>query len=99
LSRCIRIVLEESILQLPRRQRVTDKYALTLDQPPKGVLTVGLRPRWLNGYYVPGEPDHHFFLSPDRDTGVMDRGGLWVGSPVHKVTDLVAKGVGVQVLH
>jgi hypothetical protein len=72
--------------------------ALHTSQPPEQVLRVALRPLWVNGYYVAGEPDHDFFVSPDGDTLVMNWAGVWVGSPVHKVADLVAQGIDVQVI-
>jgi hypothetical protein len=72
--------------------------ALHTDQPPDHVLTVPLRPLWLNGYYVAGEPDHQLFVSDDQDLLVMDWAGVWVGSPVHKLAGIVAKGVKVQEL-
>ena len=72
--------------------------ALHTDQPPDHVLTVPLQPIWLNGYYVAGEPDHQLFVSDDQDLLVMDWAGVWVGSPVHKLAGIVAKGVKVQEL-
>jgi hypothetical protein len=72
--------------------------ALWTERPPDQVLTAPLRPLWLNGCSVTGEPDHQFFVSPDGDTLVMDWDGGWVGSPVHKVAELVAPGIGVRVL-
>jgi hypothetical protein len=72
--------------------------ALRTSQPPEGVLSVALRPLWLNGYYVAGEPDHQFFVSPDGDTLIMEWAGVWVGSPVHKVAGLVTQGIDLQVI-
>jgi hypothetical protein len=73
--------------------------ALHTDRPPDQVLSIPLRPLWLNGYYVAGEPDHQLFVSPEQDVLLMDWAGVWVGSPVKKVAGLVAPGVKVQVLH
>lgn len=73
--------------------------ALRTDGPPAEVLAVPLEPLWPNGYYVAGEPDHQFFVSPDQDVLVMDWAGIWVGSPSRKVAELVTQGVEVQVLH
>ena len=73
--------------------------ALHTDKPAAEVLAVPLEPLWLNGYYVAGEPDHHFFVSTDRDVLVMDWAGVWVGSPSHTVAELVVQGVKIQVLH
>jgi hypothetical protein len=73
--------------------------ALRTDKPPTELLAVPLEPLWLNGYYVAGVPDHHFFVSPDRDVLVMDWGGVLVGSPSGSVAELAARGVEVQVLH
>ena len=73
--------------------------ALHTDQPAEQVLTVPLQPLWLNGCYVTGEPDHQFYVAPEREVLIMDWAGLWVGSPVHNVADVVARGVRVQVLH
>jgi hypothetical protein len=73
--------------------------ALRTSQPPEQVLDIALRPLWLNGCYVGGEPDHHFFVSPDGDTLVMDWAGVWVGSPVHEVADLVTPGIDLQVIN
>lgn len=72
--------------------------ALRTNRPLAEVLTIPLEPLWLNGWYVNGEPDHQFFVSPDRDVLVMDWAGLWVGSPTKKVADLVADGVKTQVM-
>ena len=73
--------------------------ALDTDQPPDQVLCVPLRPLWLNGYYVAGEPDHQFFVSPEQDMLVMDWAGIWVGSPVKKLAGLLAPSVRGRVLH
>lgn len=73
--------------------------ALHTDRSPDQVLTTRLQPLWLNGYYVAGEPDHQFFVSPEHDVLVMDWAGVWVGSPVHRVTGLVTQGMKAQVLH
>ncbi len=73
--------------------------ALHADRPPDQVLTIPLQPLWPNAYYVAGEPDHQFFVSPEHDVLVMDWAGVWVGSPLHKVAGLVAQGVKAQVLH
>jgi hypothetical protein len=62
------------------------------------VLTVPLEPLWLNGHHVAGVPDHQFFVSNDGDVLVMDWAGLWVGSPTHRVAELVAPDVDIQVL-
>jgi hypothetical protein len=72
--------------------------ALRTDRPPDRVLTVPVQPLWLSGYYVGGEPDHHFFVSADHDVLVMDWAGVWVGSPGRSVGGLVQEGIGVQVL-
>jgi hypothetical protein len=72
--------------------------ALHTDRPPDQVLSVPLRPLWLNGYYVAGKPDHLFFVSLKQDVLVMDWAGVWVGSPIKKVADLAAPGVKVQML-
>jgi hypothetical protein len=73
--------------------------AMDHDRPPNELLTVPLRPLWLNGYYVRGEPDHHFFVSPDEDVLVMELfDDVWVGSPVKKVPGLVVPAVKVTVL-
>lgn len=73
--------------------------AIDADRPPERSLTVPLRPLWLDGWYVAGEPDHHFYVSADRDTLVMDWAGLWVGSPIREVAGLVPPGGRVQVIH
>jgi hypothetical protein len=70
--------------------------SLATDLPSHRVLTTPLQPLWLDGYYVDGDPDHQFFASRERDVLVMDWAGVWVGSPIHEVTDLVAPGVGVR---
>jgi hypothetical protein len=65
-----------------------------------GVAVCGeLRPLWLRGQYVYGEPSHDFYISPERDVLVMDYAGVWVGSPVRPVGDLIARGSDCQVLH
>jgi hypothetical protein len=73
--------------------------ALHSDRPMAEVLAVPLEPLWLDGYYVAGEPDHQFYVSPDRDVLVMDWAGVWVGSPSRKAAELLAPGVKAQVLH
>jgi hypothetical protein len=73
--------------------------ALHTDLAANQVLTVPLEPLWLNGYYVDGEPRHHFFASRDRDVLVMDYAGTWVASPIREVTGLVAHGIRVQAIH
>jgi hypothetical protein len=72
--------------------------AVGTNQPTDQILTVPLRPLWLDGCYVANEPDHQFFASLDGDTLVMDWAGLWVGSPVHHVAGLVPPGVKIKVL-
>jgi hypothetical protein len=73
--------------------------ALHTDRPAAEVLTVPLEPLWLDGHYVAGEPDHQFFVSPDRDVLVMDWAGVWFGSQSREAAELVVSGVKVQVLH
>jgi hypothetical protein len=70
-------------------------------RPPDQVLTVSLRPLWLAGIYVNGEPDHHFFVPADVDVLVMDLGGVWLGSTERgrALRELVAPGVDWQVIH
>jgi hypothetical protein len=71
--------------------------ALDADRPPNEVLSIPLRPLWLDGYYVSEEPDHHYFVSADEDVLVMQsRDDLWVGSPVNKLSGLVTRGARVQ---
>ena len=59
------------------------------DRPADQVLTIPLRPLWLDGYYVTSEPDHQFYVSADQDVLVMEWAGIWVGSPVHTLRGLV----------
>lgn len=74
--------------------------AFDTDRPTPEAVAIPLEPLWLDGYYVAGEPDHQFFVSPDQDVLVMDwAGGVWVGSPSRKAVEMVASGVKVQVLH
>lgn len=73
--------------------------ALRTQLPPDRALVGRLEPVWLNGYYVAGEPDHQFFVTPDRDVLVMGWAGVWIGSPIREVTALAAQGVKVQVMH
>lgn len=69
--------------------------SLGTDLPSDRILTVPLRPLWLDGHYVNGEADHQFFASHERDVLVMDWCGVWVGSPTHDVANLIAPGAGV----
>jgi hypothetical protein len=72
---------------------------LNTELPPDRALAVPLEPLWGNGYYVAGEPDHHYFASPERDVLVMDcSNGVFAGSPTRKVADLVAQNVDAQAL-
>jgi hypothetical protein len=73
--------------------------ALRTERPPDQALTVPLQPLWLGGYYVNSVPDHDIFALLDEDVLVMDWAGLWVGSPTHKVDDLVARGVEFQTIY
>lgn len=73
--------------------------AVRTDAGPAGVVVSNLDPLWLNGQYVFGEPSHHFYVTPDREVLVMDYAGLWVGSPVRPVGDLIVRGSDCQVLH
>lgn len=73
--------------------------ALRTDRPLEQALTVPLEALWLNGCYVNGTPDHHFFVSPERDVLVMDWAGMWVGSLVRPIAEFVAPGEDVRVLH
>jgi hypothetical protein len=73
--------------------------ALHTDQPPDRVLAVPLQPLWRDRYFVAGEPDHHFYVVPDRDVLIMDYACVWVGSPARDVAGLVSPGIKVQVLH
>src|SRR5262249_29934764 len=73
--------------------------ALDTDRPPAEALAVPLEPLWLDGYYVAGEPDHQFYVSPERDLLIMDRAGLWIGSPTRKAAELVGAGVNFEVPH
>ena len=84
------LCLQEAVMGSP------NAIAIRTDQPPEQVLTLPLKPLWLNGYYVAGEADHQFFVSTDRDVLVMGWAGVWVGSPVHKLADLVASGFDLQ---
>jgi hypothetical protein len=69
------------------------------DRPSTELVSIPLRPLWLNGFYVSGEPDHDFYVSPDHDVLVMRWGDdLWVGSSVNKVAGLAASKVGLTVL-
>jgi hypothetical protein len=71
--------------------------ALDADRPPNVALSIPLRPLWLNGYYVSGEPDHHFFVSSDEDVLVMQSADdVWLGSPFNKLSGLVTRGARVQ---
>ena len=61
------------------------------------VARIPLEPLWLNGPYAYGNPDYHFFTTPDRDALIADLGGsLWVGSSVHEVLELLAPEVEYQ---
>lgn len=73
--------------------------ALRTSHSPDQVLTVPVRPLWLNGHYVSGQPDHHFFVSQDQDVLVMDWwAGVWVGSLVRSVRGFVDEGGECRVL-
>jgi hypothetical protein len=72
------------------------------------VLTIPAQPLWLNGYYVYGEPNYQFFVSPDPDVLILDSGNVWVDSPVrqiwvgslvHKLRGLIAKDVDCTVIY
>ena len=66
---------------------------------PAATVVRELRPLWLRGRYVFGEPSHDFFVSPEGDVLVMDYAGVWVGSPVWPDVDLIVPGSDCQVLH
>lgn len=68
------------------------------DPPYDQAFTIPLIPLWLNGLYVDSEPDHHFYVSPERDVLVMDWNGLWVGSLQRPVQQLVNPSVPVRQL-
>jgi hypothetical protein len=73
--------------------------AVGTDGGPAGAVVGELRPLWLHGQYVYGGPSHSFFVSLDQEVLVMDHAGLWVGSPVRPVGNLMARGVHCQLLH
>jgi hypothetical protein len=65
---------------------------------PAAAILAELHPLWLRGRYVYGEPSHDFFVSADREVLVMDYAGVWVGSPVRPVSDLIVPGYDCRVL-
>jgi hypothetical protein len=69
----------------------------TSDGPAAAVVTE-LHPLWVRGRYVFGEPSHDFFVCEDQDVLLMDYAGVWVGSPVRPVSDLIAPRSDYQVL-
>ncbi len=73
--------------------------ALDMDRPPVEAVAIPLEPLWLDGYCVFGEPPHQFFVSPDWDVLVMGWPDVWIGSPSREVSELVAPGIKVGVLH
>jgi hypothetical protein len=86
------LCLQEAVMSC-RHLAATDA-----DRPPDKLLSIPLRPLWLDGYYVAGEPDHDFFVSPDEDVLVMQYvDDFWIGSRVRKVSGLVVPGVKVHV--
>jgi hypothetical protein len=71
--------------------------ALDADRPPHELLSIPLQPLWLDGRYVSGEPDHHYYGSFAGDVLVMESSDdVWIGSPVKNVAGLVARGIRVQ---
>ncbi|WP_020471333.1 hypothetical protein [Zavarzinella formosa] len=65
-----------------------NKGAVRDGRSPEQVLNIPLRPLWLNGCYVLGEPDHHFFVSSENDVLVMEWAGVWIGSNIRSVSDV-----------
>jgi hypothetical protein len=63
------------------------------------VVAADLRPLWVRGRYVFGEPSHNFFVSPDQDVLVMEYAGVWVGSNDRPVGSLVRPGVDALQVH
>ncbi|MBN9519893.1 hypothetical protein J0H58_15435 [bacterium] len=81
------LLLQEATLSCPHVAAVRD------EMKPEQALAIPLRPLWLNGYYVSGEPDHSYYVSADEDVLVMEWFGLWVGSKSVPVSELVRPGV------
>jgi hypothetical protein len=73
--------------------------ALPTGGEPRHILAGEWLPLWRRGRYVYPGPSHDFFISPDQETLVMCEAGVWIGSPVRPVRELVRPGVGCRVLH
>ncbi len=86
------LCLQEAVMGSP------NLAVLHTDRRPEDVLSGQLTPLWLDGYLVNGEPDHHFYVSPDQDVLVMEWTGLWIGSLSKKVGDLINGSVAINVL-
>jgi hypothetical protein len=65
---------------------------------PAGAVVGELRPLWLRGRDVYGEPSHNFFAAPDQGVLVMDHARLWVGSPVRPVGDSTSVSRGAVIV-
>jgi hypothetical protein len=72
--------------------------AVGTDVRPEAVVTGELRPLWVGGQYVFPEPSHDFFVTEDRNVLVMNYAGVWVGSPVRPVGNLIVPGTDYTVL-
>lgn len=88
----ITLCLQEAVMGSRHLVAVTD------GTPATRVLSVAVEPVWLDGYYVNGEPDHHVYMSADADVLVMDYSGVWIGSPIHQLSDLVSQGTSINIL-
>ncbi len=89
----ITLCLQEAVMGCP------NLAALHTGKPSVEALAIPLEPLWLGGYYVAGEPDHQFFVSPEQDVLVMEWDCMWVGSLSRSAEGMVAPGINVQVLH
>jgi hypothetical protein len=71
------------------------KSAVAADQ----VLTVPVRPLWLDGRYVSGHPDYHFYVSDDHEFIIMDGVGLWVGSNRYRIDSFLMSGIKNMIIN
>jgi hypothetical protein len=87
------LLLQEAVLSCRHVAALRDSVSA------EQALTEPVRPLWLNGYYVNGEPERNVYATDAEDVLVMDWFGVWVGTRSKPIEGVLAPGVRGQVLH